>query len=126
MYRPASLQLFIRCFELDERLLGLAFLDVSIYITSIRTLKNLLLIGDVEKSVWFAAFQVGPCLPSPLSLLLFSRFFFGLLAGGTLQARPSREGLPASPCHVRQLPRQSREGRVRDGGSGGRFEDAGV
>lgn len=48
----------IRAFEHDERLLGLAFLDVSIYVTSIRTLKNLLLIGDVEKSVWFAVFQV--------------------------------------------------------------------
>ena len=48
----------IRAFEHDERLLGLAFLDTSIYVTSIRTLKNLLLIGDVEKSVWFAVFQV--------------------------------------------------------------------
>jgi len=54
----------IRAFEHDERLLGLAFLDTSIYVTSIRTLKNLILIGDVEKSVWFAVFQVRSLLSS--------------------------------------------------------------
>lgn len=53
-------KLHIRAFEHDERLLGLAFLDVCIYVTSIKTLKNLLLIGDVEKSVWFAVFQEEP------------------------------------------------------------------
>jgi hypothetical protein len=37
---------------------GVAFLDVGVYVTSLRTLKNLLLIGDAVKSIWFVAFQV--------------------------------------------------------------------
>jgi hypothetical protein len=51
---------------------AVAFLDVSVYVTSIGVLKNLLLIGDQVKSVWFVAFQVsrgvlGPklvCMPT--------------------------------------------------------------
>jgi len=43
---------------LDERLVGVAFLDVGVYVTSLRSLKNLLLIGDAVKSVSFVAFQV--------------------------------------------------------------------
>lgn len=35
-----------------------AFLDVPPYITSLKTFKNLLLIGDMVKSVWLAVFQV--------------------------------------------------------------------
>lgn len=53
-----SLQIFVRAFDLDERLVGVAFLDVGVYVTSLRTLKNLLLIGDAVKSIWFVAFQV--------------------------------------------------------------------
>ncbi|KLO09211.1 cleavage factor protein [Schizopora paradoxa] len=53
-------KLFVRAFDLDERLVGVAFLDVGLYVTSIRTIKNLLLIGDVAKSVWFVAFQEDP------------------------------------------------------------------
>lgn len=48
----------MRAFDLDERLVGVAFLDVGIYVTSLRTLKNLLLIGDAVKSLSFVAFQV--------------------------------------------------------------------
>lgn len=33
-------------------------MDVGVYVTSLRSLKNLLLVGDVVKSVWFVAFQV--------------------------------------------------------------------
>jgi len=33
-------------------------MDVGVYVTSLRTLKNLLLIGDAVKSVSFVAFQV--------------------------------------------------------------------
>lgn len=33
-------------------------MDVGVYVTSLRTLKNLLLIGDAVKSVMFVAFQV--------------------------------------------------------------------
>ena len=43
---------------MDERLVGIAFLDVGLYVTSLRSLKNLLLVGDAVKSVWFVAFQV--------------------------------------------------------------------
>lgn len=38
--------------------MGVAFLDVGVYVTSLRVLKNLLLIGDAVKSVWLVAFQV--------------------------------------------------------------------
>ena len=50
----------MRAFDLDERLVGVAFLDVGVYVTALRTLKNLLLIGDAVKSVWFVAFQEDP------------------------------------------------------------------
>ena len=49
----------MRAFDLDERLVGVAFLDVGVYVTSLRAVKNLLVIGDAVKSVWFVAFQVG-------------------------------------------------------------------
>lgn len=54
----SSLQIFVRAFDLDERLVGVAFLDVGVYVTTLRALKNLLIIGDAVKSVWFVAFQV--------------------------------------------------------------------
>ncbi|KIJ63088.1 hypothetical protein HYDPIDRAFT_29778 [Hydnomerulius pinastri MD-312] len=53
-------KIFIRAFDLDERLVGVAFLDVGVYVTSLRALKNLLLIGDAVKSVWLVAFQEDP------------------------------------------------------------------
>jgi cleavage and polyadenylation specificity factor subunit 1 len=40
-------------------LVPVAFLDANVYATSIKTLKNLVLIGDMVKSVWFCVFQVG-------------------------------------------------------------------
>lgn len=46
--------------------MGIAFLDVGVYVTSLRAIKNLLLIGDAVKSVWFVGFQV------------FSNVFVGL------------------------------------------------
>ena len=48
----------MRAFDLDERLVGVAFLDVGVYVTTLRSLKNLLIIGDAVKSIWFVAFQV--------------------------------------------------------------------
>jgi hypothetical protein len=51
-------QIFARAFELDERLVGVAFLDVGVYVTTIRNIKNFLLIGDGHRSVMFVAFQV--------------------------------------------------------------------
>lgn len=40
--------------------MGIAFLDVGVYVTSLRTMKNFLLVGDIIKSVWFVAFQEEP------------------------------------------------------------------
>ncbi|KAI0634706.1 CPSF A subunit region-domain-containing protein [Trametes polyzona] len=53
-------KIFVRAFDLDERLVGVAFLDVGVYVTSLRAVKNLLVIGDAVKSVWFIAFQEDP------------------------------------------------------------------
>ncbi|KAG5641144.1 hypothetical protein DXG03_005895 [Asterophora parasitica] len=53
-------KIFVRAFDSDERLVGVAFLDVGVYVTSLRTLKNLLLVGDAVKSVTFVAFQEDP------------------------------------------------------------------
>ncbi|QRV81748.1 cleavage and polyadenylation specificity factor protein [Ceratobasidium sp. AG-Ba] len=60
-------KIFIRAFDLDEKLTGVAFMDVGVYVTSLRPLKNLLLIGDMVKSVWFAAFQEEPFKLVPVS-----------------------------------------------------------
>jgi hypothetical protein len=54
----SALQIFVRALDSDERLVGVAFMDVGVYVTSLRTLKNLLLIGDAVKSISFVAFQV--------------------------------------------------------------------
>jgi cleavage and polyadenylation specificity factor subunit 1 len=59
-----SFQIFVRAFDLDERLVGVAFLDVGVYVTTLRALKNLLIIGDAVKSVWFVAFQVRFTFPT--------------------------------------------------------------
>jgi len=53
-------KIFVRAFDLDERLVGVAFLDVGVYVTTLRALKNLLIIGDAVKSIWFVAFQEDP------------------------------------------------------------------
>ena len=51
-------KIFVRALDSDERLVGVAFMDVGVYVTSLRTLKNLLLVGDAVKSIYFVAFQV--------------------------------------------------------------------
>ncbi|KIP11832.1 hypothetical protein PHLGIDRAFT_98931 [Phlebiopsis gigantea 11061_1 CR5-6] len=53
-------KIFVRALDLDERLVGVAFLDVSVYVTSLRAVKNLLVIGDALKGVWLVAFQEDP------------------------------------------------------------------
>ncbi|KAI0366045.1 hypothetical protein BV20DRAFT_1115505 [Pilatotrama ljubarskyi] len=58
-------KIFVRAFDLDERLVGVAFLDVGVYVTSLRAVKNLLVIGDAVKSVWFVAFQTLTTAASP-------------------------------------------------------------
>jgi len=59
----------VRAFDQDERLVGVAFLDVGVYVTSLRTVKNLLIISDIVKSVWFVAFQVSTSKVHQLHLL---------------------------------------------------------
>jgi cleavage and polyadenylation specificity factor subunit 1 len=79
-------QIFVRAFD-DDRLVGVAFLDVGVYVTSLRTLKNLLLIGDAVKSIMFVAFQVRTCASYPISAT------HGLLqTGGSIQAGSACEG----------------------------------
>ncbi|KAJ3476928.1 hypothetical protein NLI96_g10812 [Meripilus lineatus] len=53
-------KIFVRALDLDERLVGVAFLDVGVFVTSLRSIKNFLVIGDAVKSVWFVAFQEDP------------------------------------------------------------------
>ncbi|KAG8688697.1 mRNA cleavage and polyadenylation factor subunit [Ceratobasidium sp. 423] len=59
-------KIFVRAFDLDEKLTGIAFMDVGVCVTSLRPLKNLLLVGDMVKSVWFVAFQEEPFKLVPL------------------------------------------------------------
>jgi hypothetical protein len=44
--------------DADEHLVGVAFVDVGVYVTSLRSLKKNLLVGDAAKGVMFVAFQV--------------------------------------------------------------------
>ncbi|KAK4687316.1 cleavage and polyadenylation specificity factor subunit 1, partial [Tremellales sp. Uapishka_1] len=53
-------KVFVKGLDFDERLMGLAFLDVMLYVTSIRVFKNLIIIGDLVKSLWFVTFQEDP------------------------------------------------------------------
>ena len=53
-------------------MVGVAFLDVGVYVTSLRTVKNLLIISDIVKSVWLVAFQVSTIqIHRPLFLNIF-------------------------------------------------------
>ncbi|KAI0052046.1 hypothetical protein FA95DRAFT_1593031 [Auriscalpium vulgare] len=76
-------KIFVRAFDLDERLVGVAFLDVGVYVTSLRALKNLLIISDAVKSIWFVAFQEDPykltiLAKDPFQICVAaSDFFFG-------------------------------------------------
>ncbi|CEL62153.1 Protein CFT1 OS=Cryptococcus neoformans var, neoformans serotype D (strain B-3501A) GN=CFT1 PE=3 SV=1 [Rhizoctonia solani AG-1 IB] len=76
-------KIFVRAFDLDEKLTGIAFMDVGVCVTSLRPLKNLLLVGDMVKSVWFVAFQEEPFKLVPLGKdrqqlsVTHANFFFG-------------------------------------------------
>lgn len=41
-------------------MVGVAFIDVQIYVTSISAIKNFIVLGDAQKSVWFLGFQLEP------------------------------------------------------------------
>ncbi|CDU25131.1 related to cleavage and polyadenylation specificity factor, 160 kDa subunit [Sporisorium scitamineum] len=53
-------KLYVRALEKEEWLISIAFLDCPFYITSIRIVKNLVLLSDAKKSLWFLAFQEEP------------------------------------------------------------------
>jgi hypothetical protein len=93
-------QIFVRAFDLDERLVGVAFLDVGVYVTTMRSLKNLLIIGDAVKSVWFVAFQV--CL---LRLQAAKKILAEMAGhiGRSIQTRRSGEGSSQGLRNCRRL-----------------------
>ena len=53
-------KLIVHSFGDGESLDGVAFMDVSIYVTTISVIKNYVLIGDAFKSIILAAFQEDP------------------------------------------------------------------
>ncbi|CDH59136.1 cleavage and polyadenylation specificity factorsubunit 1 [Lichtheimia corymbifera JMRC:FSU:9682] len=53
-------KIIIWSFEDNESLVGVAFIDVQIYVTSISAIKNFIVLGDAQKSVWFLGFQLEP------------------------------------------------------------------
>ncbi|KAI8928665.1 CPSF A subunit region-domain-containing protein [Entophlyctis helioformis] len=44
----------------DSELNGVAFMDVNVFVVSLKAVKNLLEICDIHKSLWFVAFQEEP------------------------------------------------------------------
>lgn len=54
-------KVLVRSFEDNETLTGIAFIDVQIYVTSVKVVKNTIMLADAYKSVWFIGFQVCPC-----------------------------------------------------------------
>ena len=54
----SGMQMYIKAFDQDERLLSVGFLDIGMYTTCMRSLKNLLLLGDATQGINFIAFQV--------------------------------------------------------------------
>ncbi|KAK3813996.1 MAG: CPSF A subunit region-domain-containing protein [Benniella sp.] len=50
----------VRSFEDNETLTGIAFIDVQIYVTSVKVVKNTIMLADAYKSVWFVGFQDEP------------------------------------------------------------------
>lgn len=55
----ASIGTKIIMYAVEEgELNGIAFLDVNIFVVSLSAVKNLILVSDIFKSVWFVCFQV--------------------------------------------------------------------
>lgn len=50
----------MRAFENDDKLIGLAFLETGVSVTSVRVVKNFILLSDFVQSVCFAAFSEDP------------------------------------------------------------------
>ncbi|KAG9306400.1 hypothetical protein G9A89_018283 [Geosiphon pyriformis] len=53
-------KIFIRAFEDNDRLISVAFIDIQIYVTTVASIKDFILLGDVYKSLWFLGFQEEP------------------------------------------------------------------
>jgi len=53
-------KLYAKCFEQDERLLAVGFLDIKPYATCLRIFKNFILLGDAVKGITLVAFQEEP------------------------------------------------------------------
>ncbi|SPO24157.1 related to cleavage and polyadenylation specificity factor, 160 kDa subunit [Ustilago trichophora] len=53
-------KLNVRALEKEEWLISIAFLDCPFYITSVKVVKNFILLSDAQKSLWFLAFQEEP------------------------------------------------------------------
>ncbi|GJJ73458.1 cleavage and polyadenylation specificity factor subunit 1 [Entomortierella parvispora] len=60
----------VRSFEDNETLTGIAFIDVQIFVTSVRVVKNTIMLADAYKSVWFVGFQ-----DEPTKLVLLGKDF---------------------------------------------------
>nr|GAT45957.1 cleavage and polyadenylation specific protein [Mycena chlorophos] len=107
-------KIFVRAFD-DDRLVGVAFLDVGIYVTSLQTLKNFLLIGDAVKSVMFVAFQEDPyklvILARDLSRVCVTRADFFFAAGDAAIVTCDEDGVVRMYEYNPSDP-NSRDGRV--------------
>ncbi|KAJ3339361.1 Cleavage and polyadenylation specificity factor subunit 1 [Gonapodya sp. JEL0774] len=53
-------KVIVHSFEDGESLDGVAFLDVNIYVRSVSAIKNVIVAGDIMKSLWFMGFQEEP------------------------------------------------------------------
>ncbi|KAJ3040299.1 Cleavage and polyadenylation specificity factor subunit 1 [Rhizophlyctis rosea] len=53
-------KIIIHTFEDEDSLTGVAFIDVNMYVHSICAIKNMILVSDIMKSVWFLGFQEDP------------------------------------------------------------------
>ncbi|KXS16802.1 hypothetical protein M427DRAFT_55141 [Gonapodya prolifera JEL478] len=53
-------KIIVHSFEDGESLDGVAFLDVNIYVRAVSAIKNVIVAGDLLKSIWFMGFQEEP------------------------------------------------------------------
>lgn len=53
-------KVYVKALDREDRLVAVAFLDVGAHVTTLRSFKNLLLVGDFIKSTWLCAFQEEP------------------------------------------------------------------
>ncbi|RIB01623.1 CPSF A subunit region-domain-containing protein [Gigaspora rosea] len=71
-------KIFIRAFEDNDRLISVAFIDIQIYASSVVSIKDYILLGDVYKGVWFLGFQ-----EEPAKLVLVGKDYHSMEVGCT-------------------------------------------